>query len=218
MSHDAPVRSGEDGRQHVLRQVRRDILRGDLAPRQRLEEPALAARYGVNRASVRAALLNLAAQGLVERVPHRGARVRGVTADEAVAIAECRLALEGLCVDRAALVATGADLDQLAETGRSMTEAVADGHLLRYQELEDELSLLLARCARQPTAAELLARLTAQPVGQRLRSAMSPGRLQTSLGEHLAVIEAVRRKDPRAAQDAVSRRLTGVVAALSEVT
>ena len=56
----------------------------------------------VTRASLRAALFNLTAEGLVERIPNRGARVRGVAIDEAVAITEYRMALEGLCAAKAA--------------------------------------------------------------------------------------------------------------------
>jgi DNA-binding GntR family transcriptional regulator len=213
---NALVRSGEAGRQHALRQVRRDILCGALGPHQKLEERALGSRYGVNRASIRAALLHLASEGLVERIPHRGARVRGVTADEAIATAECRLVLEELCAAKAAAAATDTELDQLGEAGRLMTRAVTGGDILRFCALEDELTLQLARTARQPTAAELLARLTAQPVRHRLRAAMLPGRTRLSLGEHLAVIEAIRARDPQAAGNAVTRRLSGIITSLSE--
>ena len=57
---------------------------------------------GVTRQSLRAALLDLTADGLVERIPNRGARVRVVSTAEAVAITECRMALEALCAVKAA--------------------------------------------------------------------------------------------------------------------
>ena len=73
-----------------------------MAPGQRLVEEELAALLGVTRASLRAALFDLTAEGLVERIPNRGARVRAITLEEAVAITECRMALEGLCAAKAA--------------------------------------------------------------------------------------------------------------------
>ena len=73
----------------------------------------LARALGVTRQSRRAALLDLTAEGLVERVPNRGARVRVVTADEAVAITECRMALEALCAVKAAQRITDAEAAQL---------------------------------------------------------------------------------------------------------
>jgi DNA-binding GntR family transcriptional regulator len=65
-------------------------------------EEDLAGTLGVTRQSLRAALLDLTAEGLVERIPNRGARVRVVSTEEAVAITECRMALEALCAVKAA--------------------------------------------------------------------------------------------------------------------
>src|SRR5919201_5939750 len=90
-------RAGEAARTHAFAALRQAILSGDVAPGQRLVEEELAGTLGVTRASLRAALFDLAAEGLVERIPNRGARVRPVTLDEAVAITECRMAPQGLC-------------------------------------------------------------------------------------------------------------------------
>jgi DNA-binding GntR family transcriptional regulator len=65
-------------------------------------EAELCESFTVPRAGVRAALIDLAADGLVERIQHRGARVRVVSIDEAVEITECRMVLEGLCAGKAA--------------------------------------------------------------------------------------------------------------------
>src|SRR5215831_8580844 len=94
--------AGEPARTHALAALRQAILSGDVAPGQRLVEEELAAMLGVTRQSLRAALLDLTAEGLVERIPNRGARVRVVSTDEAVAITECRMALEALCAVKAA--------------------------------------------------------------------------------------------------------------------
>ena len=102
----SPV-SGAQGRRLAGERLRRAILAGDMAPGQRLVEEELAGLLGVTRASLRAALFDLAADGLAERIPNRGARVRAVTVAEAVAITECRMALEGLCAAKAAERVTG---------------------------------------------------------------------------------------------------------------
>jgi DNA-binding GntR family transcriptional regulator len=93
----------------------------------------------VTRASPRAALFDLAAEGLVERVPNRGARVRVVTAAEAVAITECRMALEGLCAAKAAERITAAQAGRLEELGGLMRAAVAGGEPVKYSALNHEL-------------------------------------------------------------------------------
>jgi DNA-binding GntR family transcriptional regulator len=127
--------AGEAARAHAFAAIRQAILSGDLAPGRRLVEEDLASALGVTRQSLRAALLDLTAEGLVERVPNRGARVRVVTAEEAVAITECRMALEALCAVKAAQRITDDEAAQLRELGENLKRAVADGNPLRYSEL-----------------------------------------------------------------------------------
>src|ERR1700757_5205002 len=106
-------RAGGAARVFAFATLRQAIHSGDLAPGQRLVEEELAGTIGVTRQSLRAALLDLTAEGLVERIPNRGARVRVVTAEEAVAITECRMALEALCAGKAAQRITDAEAAQL---------------------------------------------------------------------------------------------------------
>src|SRR5271169_2898053 len=110
-----------------------------MAPGQRLVEEELAGLLAVTRASLRSALFDLTAEGLVERIPNRGARVRAVTVGEAVAITECRMALEGLCAAKAADRVTAADSERLRQLGTALQRAVADGEPLKYSALNHEL-------------------------------------------------------------------------------
>ena len=82
--------------------LRGAILRGDLGPNQRLVEADMSSAFELPRAAVRTALVRLEHEGLIEREPHRGARVRLVTEQEAVEILEARAALEGLAASQAA--------------------------------------------------------------------------------------------------------------------
>src|SRR5260370_414882 len=115
-----PDAAGAQGRRLAGERLGQGILAGDMAPGQRLVEEELAGMLGVTRASLRAALFDLTAEGLVERIPNRGARVRAITADEAVAITECRMALEGLCAAKAAARVTEPDAIRLRQLGDQM--------------------------------------------------------------------------------------------------
>src|ERR1700753_756933 len=117
--------AGEAARAHALAALRQSILGRDLAPGQRLVEEELAATLGVTRQSLRAALLDLTAEGLVERFPNRGARVRVVSTEEAVAITEGRRALEALCAAQAGDVITDDDAAGLVQLAESLQAAVA---------------------------------------------------------------------------------------------
>ncbi|MFI0816332.1 GntR family transcriptional regulator [Streptomyces sp. NPDC021098] len=214
MPKEARPGTGEQAKQHALTQLRQAILRGEMAPAQRLVESELAEQFGVTRASIRAALIDLAAEGLVERIRNRGSRVRVVSVEEAVAITECRMALEGLCAAKAAVAATEEQLTGLAELGTAMSKAVTDGEPMTYSGLNHELHGRIREISGQQVAVELLERLNAQLVRHRFQLALRPGRPQASLGEHLAMIEAIRARDPRAAEAAVRAHLAGVIDAL----
>ncbi|CAL9359898.1 GntR family transcriptional regulator [Streptomyces sp. Tu 3180] len=214
MPKEARPGSGEQAKQYALERLRKAILQGEMAPAQRLVENELAERYGVTRASMRAALLDLTSEGLVERIRNRGSRVRVVTVEEAVEITECRMALEGLCAAKAATEATDAQLDELTGLGKAMSKAVADGDPVTYSELNHDLHALIRDASGQHTAVGLLERLNAQLVRHRFQLALRPGRPQQSLSEHLAVIEAIRARDPQAAETAVRAHLSSVIDAL----
>jgi DNA-binding GntR family transcriptional regulator len=168
----------------------------------------------VTRASLRAALFDLAAEGLVERIPNRGARVRAITLGEAVAITECRMALEGLCAAKAAERVTEPDAARLRELGEDMKRSVSDGELLKYSAFNHELHRLVREISGQVVAASLLERLNGQLVRHQFQLSLRPGRPQASLPEHLAIIAAVAGRRPAEAEDATRRHLRSVISAL----
>jgi DNA-binding GntR family transcriptional regulator len=206
--------AGEAARSHAFAQLRQAILSGDLAPGQRLVEEELAGTLGVTRQSLRAALLDLTAEGLVERIPNRGARVRVVTTDEAVAITECRMALEALCAAKAAERVTDEEAAQLRELAENLKRAVADGNPLKYSELNRELHRRVGVISGQAVAVGLLERLHAQLVRHQFQLALRPGRPEVSLPEHLAIADAVAARRPADAERAVRTHLASVIAAL----
>ncbi|WP_030606765.1 GntR family transcriptional regulator [Streptomyces sclerotialus] len=216
MPNEAGPGTGEQAKQHALVQLRQAIARGDMAPAQRLVENELAEQFGVTRASIRAALIDLASEGLVERIRNRGSRVRVVTVEEAVAITECRMVLEGLCAAKAAVAANEEQLAELTELGEAMSKAVAAGEPVTYSELNHQLHDRIKEFSGQHVAVELLERLNAQLVRHRFQLALRPGRPQQSLSEHLAMIEAIRARDPRAAEEAVHAHLASVIEALRQ--
>jgi DNA-binding GntR family transcriptional regulator len=210
------VLAGETGRQAALAALRRAIGDGDMVPGQRLVESELAELFGVTRASLRAALIDLTAAGLVERVPNRGARVRLVSVAEAVAITECRMVLEGLCAAKAADLATSEEIAELTALGEDMRRAVADGEPMKYSALNRTLHARVRQIAAQPVAADLLERLQGQLVRHQFRLALRPGRPARSLAEHLAIVTAIAERDPARAEEAARAHLRGVIEALCE--
>ncbi|MFD1662626.1 GntR family transcriptional regulator [Streptomyces caeni] len=201
----------------VVDAIRDAITGGEFAPNQRLVESELSEQFGASRAGVRNALVQLASEGLVERIQNRGARVRAVSLPEAVEITEVRMALEGLCAAKAAEQATEDDRRVLREIGDRMREAVAGGDVLGYSDLNRRLHTLILTISGQNTARTVLERLRGQNVRHQFRLAMHPGRPTVSLPQHLEIIEALCEGDPEAAEGAVRRHLRSVIDALPQV-
>ena len=199
---------------HAFGVLRQAVLSGDLAPGQRLVEEELAGTLGVTRQSLRAALLDLTADGLVERIPNRGARVRVVTTEEAVAITECRMALEALCAAKAAERVTDEEAARLRELAEELKRSVAAGDPLKYSELNQELHRRFCMISGQAVAVGLLERLHAQLVRHQFQLALRPGRPEVSLPEHVAIAHAVADRRPADADRAVRAHLASVIEAL----
>jgi DNA-binding GntR family transcriptional regulator len=202
----------------VADRIRATILAGDFVPGQRLVEAELSDTFGASRGAVRAALLQLDHEGLIERVANRGARVRAVSVEEAVAITEVRMVVEGLCAAKAAENVTDADIADLREIGRRMQEAVRSGEIVVYSQLNTALHDRVRELADQPVATEVLGRLLARNVRHQFRLALRPGRPQVSLPEHLAIIDEICARSPEGAERAARRHVASVIEALRDAT
>ncbi|UOQ57403.1 GntR family transcriptional regulator [Leucobacter allii] len=194
--------------------IRREILEGGFAPHQRLIEADLSGQFAASRTAIRAALMTLENEGLVERMPNRGARVRAITVEEAVEIVEVRVGLESLVARLAAERLSDEDAAELGELRAGMREAVPAGDLMRYAAMNQELDQRLRDIAGHALAAQLLERLRAQAARHQFRLAFDPARAQRSLGEHTAIIDAVIARDPDAAEAATRAHLTAIIETL----
>ncbi|MFI6343907.1 GntR family transcriptional regulator [Streptomyces sp. NPDC050560] len=203
--------TGQEGKRLVGEGIRRSLTSGDLVPGQRLVEQELADTYLATRSAVREALQDLAAEGLVDLVPRRGARVRVVSVEEAILITECRASLEALCARRAAECATQRQRESLLAIGAEMRDAVATHDLDQYSALNRRLHDLVAEASGQTVAQKLLERLNGQMVRYQFRLALRPGRPAQSLPQHLAIIDAVVGGDPAAAESAVRAHINNVI-------
>jgi DNA-binding GntR family transcriptional regulator len=194
--------------------LREAILRGEYLPGERLVEAQLCERLGASRFNVRAALQDLAADGLVKVERNKGAHVRKVPLDEAVEITEVRMVLEGLVAARAAARVTDEQASELDEIGLLMRRAVEAGEYRRYSDLNQRLHALIRQIAGHGTADRIVENLRGQLVRQQFMVSLLPGRPATSLPQHERIIAAIRDRDPKAAETAMREHIASVVEAL----
>jgi DNA-binding GntR family transcriptional regulator len=194
--------------------LRRDIVTGQFPPGERLTELELTERYGVGRAAVRSAIVELSTEGLVEHETNRGATVRRITLESAIEIAEARGVLEGLLAARAAERATAAERDELRRIVGKMRTAVAADRQAVYSELNRTLHGRIRDISGHATAAELVANLLDRGAHHQYRLATMPGRSADSLVQHAAIVDAIVAGDGEGAARAMQAHLASVQAVL----
>jgi DNA-binding GntR family transcriptional regulator len=200
-----------------LTKILRDaIVSGEYAPNQRLIEADLSATYGASRAAVRTALLELGAEGLVDRLPNRGSRVRAIPLAEAIEILEVRMSLEGLCAAKAAENITDAEIAEFAKLRADILTA-SESDLFEYSRLNQQLDRRIREIAEHPTAVAILERLRAQGVRHQFRLAFYPGRAAVSAPEHAAIIDAITGRDAARAEAETRAHLGSVIRALRTI-
>jgi DNA-binding GntR family transcriptional regulator len=209
--------SGTAADQSVTDVIRDAIIRGAYAPNQRLIEADLSATLTASRATVRTALLSLENEGLVERLPNKGSRVRAISVEEAIEILEVRIGVEGLCAAKSAESLTEEQAEELLGLRARMFDSVAEGDLVEYSGLNRLLDLRIRELSGHTTASSVLARLHAQSVRHQFQLSSRPQRAKVSVQEHAAIIDAIVARDPEAAERSVRDHLRSVIAALRAI-
>ncbi|GAB7106502.1 GntR family transcriptional regulator [Streptomyces phaeofaciens JCM 4814] len=127
--------TSESASERAYAAIREDILNGTHEPDTMLGEAQLAARLGVSRTPVRAALARLQDEGWITVYPKRGALVRGMSEKAVADLADARLILEGTGAQRATPRRRHAVAERLAEDIDRQKRALADGDLRHFVEL-----------------------------------------------------------------------------------
>lgn len=202
-------------RQQVLAALRRAIVSGRLAPRQRLTERELIKMMGVSRTVIREALRQIEAEGLIEIIPNKGPVVRELSAEEARDLYRIRAVLEGLA---ARLFAENASEAMVMEL-----EAALEAVVLAYQGEDGEEALdaktqfydLLYQGGASETLASMLGVVQARVWRWRAVGLTHPDRaddrLNESVGNLRLLIAAIRNKDGDSAEN-IARREVGKAA------
>lgn len=186
-------------RTQVAENLRQAILARHFKPGQRLVERELVEATGASRTSVREALRELAAEGLVTSVPNKGTVVTKVTRDEARQLYELRSGLEALA---GRLFVERASDGEAAELHRAFT-VIEESYRLGAGMLAAKNAFydVLFRGARNEQLRQVTAGLHARVSYLRALSLSQPGRLPESLAELRDIMTAVQARDA----DAVAR-------------
>ncbi len=192
----------------LLDGLRTLINEGDLLPGSRVPERNLCARFKVSRTPLRECLKVLAAEGLVELLPNRGARVATLDEEHLVHLFEVIAALEAEGGRLACQRISAAELAEVQGLHYRMYAHFLRGELPGYFALNQAIHSAIMRATGNPvliaTYAGLAGRITrARYMSNRLRL----DRWQAAMDEHDAILDALTRRDGDALGPLLARHL-----------
>jgi len=189
------------GAQLVYGELRERILNLRLEPGTRLHEAELAAELAVSRTPLREALRMLLAEDLVEQLPTGGMLVRRLDLQDMRELYSVRAALEGLAVREACRRLGEADLEALGRLVEQMRLLV--DHPAELTRLGEEFHARIAAIAGNRRCEQLLRQLHGHMRRYRVLSSRREPRRLAALEDHQALFEALRARDPDAAERTV---------------
>lgn len=205
----------------VFARLQDDIVLGILAPGTKLGESELAARYGVSRGPLREAIRRLESRKLVERVPHAGARVSVLTAEDLVEIYRVREALEGMA---ARLAAENMSDEEVAGLAGLLAEHEQQPGLqddTSYYQREGDLDFhyRVIQGSHNATLIDLLIGEMYHRVRMyRYQVATVANRPRKALGEHRRILEAIEARDGEMAEMLMRRHISRARQTLEDQT
>ncbi|OYU75258.1 MAG: GntR family transcriptional regulator [Burkholderiales bacterium PBB5] len=188
----------------VAARLRSQVFDRVLPPGAWIDETALAAQWQISRTPLREALKVLAAEGLVELVPRRGARVTELTDLDA----------EQLFPDEATLRASAADLAQLQRWHDQLEQHAQAQDLDGYYRINHEFHALVQQLAANRWLDRATGDLRRFMRLWRGRQLKLPGRIGASINEHRVLLAAMCARDPQRAERAMHDHLMAQLAAL----
>lgn len=212
---DLPPSIAEGGRasgslhDELLAALRDFIVEGNLADGARIPERALCERFNISRTPLREALKVLAAEGLIELLPNRGARVRELNADDLRELFDVMGGLESLAGRLACERITEAEIAEIERMHHEMYHFYLRRDMHGYFRCNQAIHRMIVAAAGNATLAATYASL-----GGRIRRvrysanlAKDRDRLGEAMREHEAMLDALRRRSGSELSDIMFQHL-----------
>lgn len=177
------------------------ILERRLLPGERILVDRLAVELGVSRTPILNALRRLGQEGAVQVVPRRGVYVRRYGKAEMARLFAVREVLDGLATRLAARTIPGAEIEEFARAFRRHDPAAASpAAIRRYVELDRAFHSRLMELADNDQLTAAMESIHMRLFVWQDGVVRPPAE---SIPEHLAILEALRRRDPEGAEAAM---------------
>ena len=188
--------------EEVAELLRQRIFARELEPGSWIDELRIAEALGISRTPLREALKVLAAEGLVTMKVRRGAYVTEVNEKDLRDVYHLLALLESDAARVVAQNASEAEMARIAELHQHLEQAV--GNRDRFFEINEAFHTLLLELADNRWRDQMVADLRKVMKLNRHSSLFKEGRIEQSLDEHRAIVQALTQRQPDQAAERVS--------------
>jgi len=193
----------------IYRQIKRKLMRGELAPGEPLVLKPLVQEFGVSQTPVREALLQLVSEGVLESARSKPIHVPVLSQQDLQELRAIRLNLELMATAAAVPRIASTTIDKMDSTHREMAGAKADADRSATLQKNFDFHFLLYEAGGMPILLGLLETLWAR-TGPSLRDLyQAPFFHMPGEHPHVALLRALRSRDASAALAAIQRDVAG---------
>jgi len=188
-------------KEEIFDALHRQIIAGKYAPGDWLRQDDIASQMGVSMTPVREALDFLVSNGIAERVPYRGVRIREMSTKEIVDAYGVRLILEAVIARDAAVNITPEQVMKLRAILEEMNRHIELSEMPQERQLSREFHNAIAKASGNELLIKLYAVVSNAFPDWRLYEALYrkpeilPGTVATTHDEHTAIVEALVAND-----------------------
>jgi len=181
--------------QEVATRLRQHIVEGRIAPGAKLNERELSESLKVSRTPLREAIKMLAAEGLVELLPNRGAVALQLSEQDVADTFEVIAGLEGQAGELAAQRITPEELAELKALHYEMLAAHTRRDLSTYYRINAQIHTLINQGARNAVLTQTWRTVNARLQSLRFRSNLNADKWRRAVREHQRMVELLTARD-----------------------
>lgn len=193
--------------EQVAQRLRQMLVEGRIAPGAKLNERELSELLKVSRTPLREAIKMLAAEGLVELLPNRGAIAVSLNEADVLNTFEVMAGLEGMAGELAAARITPEELAEIQAMQFEMMAAYTRRDLSTYYAVNARIHGAISAAAKNPVLATVYQQVNARLQALRFRSNQDGEKWKRAVKEHEKMIEALAAHDGNAMREILQQHL-----------
>jgi len=182
-------------REDIYKKLREHILDQDYKIGEALIECKITKEMGVSRTPVREAFAQLYADGLVDFIPNKGVRVRGLTKEDIEDMYDIRSYVESVSSRRATLAIKDSDIENLEKILAEENIFIKNNNFQQFIRTDFDFHYGIIKLSESRIYENLLTSMMEYTKSARRNSISIGSRARQAYEEHIAILTAIRNKD-----------------------